>query len=108
MREFYGLRSILGTLAALACAILISAPASAETIPLDVECRAANAYHYHLTHLDFASLDAFVMRDHVAILPKLDAPKPVIAFAGFAPLKPEYAESYATNGLSLIDLRRRC
>lgn len=109
MSKYYGLRSIvLGMLAHFAGVILICTPASAEGIPLDFEVRASSAYQYHLTHVDLASLDVLVLVDHVAVRPQLEDPKPVIAFAGFEPLKPEYAESYATNGLSFIDLRRRC
>ncbi|WP_160009778.1 hypothetical protein [Rhizobium sp. 18055] len=103
--RLYSIRSIcLGSLALIASVLLASQmPASADVLPLD-------AGFYAIAHhpMDFA----IVVHDMLpaAELARIDqdAPLSVTASTGFEPLKPEYAESYATNGLNFIDLRRRC
>lgn len=105
MHSCYHIRSIiLGTLASLACLLAISAHASAEALPPDAGIYAAPS----TADLDpKKSLDLMTM-DRVAIVPQPLEPTPVIAVAGFEPLKPEYAESYRTHGLTFIKLHRRC
>lgn len=104
MYSRFRLRStIIGTLAALASLIMLSAPASAEGVPADLGIYAAP----HAIDLDLKHIGA-VLADHVAIVPQRLEPTPVISVAGFEPLKPEYAESYRTHGLIFIDLHRRC
>jgi hypothetical protein len=103
-RSFYNIRSIcLGSLALIASVLLASQmPASAEIIPLD-------AGYHAIAHqpMDFAIIAFDVLP--AAELARLDVEfGSVMASTGFEPLKPEYAESYATNGLNFIDLRRRC
>ncbi|KNY13611.1 hypothetical protein AKG11_28150 [Shinella sp. SUS2] len=104
MRSHYSIRSIiLGTIASLACLLAISASASAAALPPDAGIYAAPS----TADLDLKATD-LVTTDHVAIVPQRLKPAPVIAVAGFEPLKPEYAESYRTHGLTFIDLYRRC
>lgn len=105
MRSYYGLRStLIGTLAALASLLIIAAPAAAEIVPLDSGIYAAPSLDFDFEKMHLGAVQA----DHVAIVPQRLDPAPVIAVAGFKPLKPEYAESYATHGLVFIDLHRRC
>lgn len=103
--RLYSIRSfIFGSFAAIACVLLASQmPASAEVVPLDA------GYHTiaHLTP-DLAIVVFDVLpTDEIAQLDRGRALS-VVAFSGFEPLKPEYAESYASNGLNFLDLRRRC
>ncbi len=105
MRSYYGLRStLIGTLAALASLLILSAPAAAETMPLDSGIYAAPSLDFDLQLKHLGAVQA----DHVAIVPQRLEPMPVISVAGFDPLKPEYVESYRTHGLVFIDLHRRC
>ncbi len=104
MHSCYRIRSIiLGTLASLACLLAISAQAPAEALAFDAGVYAAPT----TVDLDLKSLDLMTV-DRVAIMPQRLEPTRVIAVAGFEPLKPEYAESYRTHGLTFIELHRRC
>ncbi|MHC2481337.1 hypothetical protein [Rhizobium leguminosarum] len=107
MRSFYSIRSIGSCAVILASLIglfLVTAPASAEIVPLDAG--------YHLAHDQNLPDFAYVIYD---ILPAAEVSRiertavdPLIAFSETHPLKPEYAESYASAGQNFIDLRRRC
>lgn len=109
MRSFYSIRSIGIGLAVIGASLmslfLVSAPASAEvTNPLDAG--------YHLKIQQKITIDfAYVVFDvlPVAEVDRLaDRAVALLAVAELYPLKPEYAESYQTNGLNFIDVRRRC
>lgn len=108
MRSFYSIRSIgLGSLALVATLLalaFIQVPASAEVVPLDA------GYH-----LKVSQAPDFVFVIHNEVLPAAEVARldrapafSVVAFADPRPMKPEYAESYETSGLNLIELRRRC
>jgi hypothetical protein len=108
LMRLYNLRSIIILSLALASsAFLFTAPASA--VPID--------YGAYTVHVDKAMHDfhAAVVRDEAqreAAIFLNSNPVPAIGGKGGqrAPfdLKPEYAESYATHGLTFIDLRLRC
>lgn len=109
MRSFYSIRSIGIGLALIGASLLslfvVTVPASAEAInPLDAG--------YHLKIQQKITVDfAYVVFDvlPVAEVDRLDdRAGALIAVAELYPLKPEYAESYASNGLNFLDLRRRC
>jgi hypothetical protein len=103
--RLYSIRSfIFGSFAAIACVLLASQmPASAEVVSLD-------AGYHTMAHLspDLAIVVFDVLPAGEVARLDHDAVMSVIASTGFEPLKPEYAESYATNGHNFIDLRRRC
>lgn len=105
MRSFYRIRSIcIGSFAIIASLLVsLHAPAFAAPIPIDAG--------YHVTIQ--SSFDYTAIVCDVMLAPdrsQLDQGdrQSVISVAGFEPLKPEYAESYASAGHNFIDLRRRC
>lgn len=113
--RLYSLRSmILCSLALVASALLFAFPASAGT---EAGLSPASAYAYSWHDIDRAIHDFAVAADKMAIQREATAflnsdPVPTIGARGGQrspfDLKPEYVESYATDGLNFIDLRRRC
>lgn len=102
------------SLALFAGAILFALPASAGA---EVGLSPASAYAYYWHDVDKAIHDFAVATDKMVIQREAAAflgndPVPTIGARGGQripfDLKPEYAESYATDGLSFIELRRRC
>jgi hypothetical protein len=108
--RLYSLRSIIFiSLALAASAFVFAMPASAEPVDHGVyRLHADVGKAIHDFNVAVIKHDAqreaafFLVDDPVGIT---DAIRPGRAPYG---LKPEYAESYATDGLSFIDLRRRC
>ncbi|RFB91769.1 hypothetical protein B5K08_15845 [Rhizobium leguminosarum bv. trifolii] len=108
MRSFYSIRSIgIGSaviVASLFSFFLVSAPASAEVVPLDagIQLKVEKAADFAFLAFDvLPAAEAEQLADH----PGLTS---LMAFSALHPLKPEYAESYQTHGLNFIDVRRRC
>ncbi|ANM05233.1 hypothetical protein AMC78_CH03164 [Rhizobium phaseoli] len=108
MRSFYSIRSIgIGSaviIASLFSLFLVTAPASAEVVPLD-----AGIYlKVKMPSSDFAFVvfDVLPVAEVGRIVANADVP--LMASTALHPLKPEYAESYQTHGLNFVDVRRRC
>jgi len=93
----------LGIIAALAAIVFISFPAHARTIHV-----MEPGYHV----MSIADLHIPMVIKHsdaaVAIVPRSFDPTVIAVAHPPELLKPEYAESYETNGRNFIDLRRRC
>ncbi|KEC73911.1 hypothetical protein RLPCCGM1_c2030 [Rhizobium leguminosarum bv. phaseoli CCGM1] len=108
MRSFYSIRSIgIGSaviIASLFSLFLVSVPASAEVPPLDagIHLMVKKAADFSFLAFDvLPAAEAEQLADHPGATS-------LMAFAALQPLKPEYAESYQTHGLNIIDVRRRC
>jgi hypothetical protein len=104
------LRSIIFCCLALcASAFVFTAPASA--VPIDYCLSAVHVDAAKAVHDFHASVIKHDAQREAAFFLNSD-PVPTIGAAGNQrspfDLKPEYAESYATDGLSFIDLRLRC
>jgi hypothetical protein len=113
--RLYSFRSILYCgLTLVASAILMSSPTAAAPVhPLGYAVLVVQADHVDVSKAlqDFAIMADKMHAQRVAAIFLDTHPAPGIGATGglmhpFG-LKPEYAESYATDGLSL-DMRRRC
>lgn len=113
--RFYSLRSIIvSCLALVASAFVFSMPASAATIYDGPDVLQVYSPHHDV---------AVAIRDLSAAMDRLGVQREAAQFLdndhsiklgadsdrrSFRNIKPEYAASYATDGLNFIDLQRRC
>ncbi|SIQ23945.1 hypothetical protein SAMN05880590_102742 [Rhizobium sp. RU35A] len=108
MRLYINLRmATLGSLAFLACAVLLSVPASADLLSHDE----------HVTVISMTPIDivhAIDLLDHVVIPAETrhDVARgtipALVTIAVPRLLKPDYVESYRTAGRNFLDVRWRC